>query len=98
MKPVPLVETSKRRLKKPKAAKRKPSARFIGSRPLTFTMTLRGRVVDVKVIPVVSTTTHVNYEITISCRGRVLDWAPTRAELERIGHTAGMQTERQTSH
>jgi hypothetical protein len=92
------LESSKRRLKKPKAAKRKTRARFIGTRPLTFKMTLRGTVVDVKLIPVVSTTTHVNYEISISRGRKVLDWVPTRAELERIGRTAAMQTERQTSH
>ena len=61
-------------------------------------MTLRGQAVEVKVVPVVGTTTIVNYEVTISCEGKVLDWVPTRAELERIGYTAGMHTELQTSH
>ena len=98
MKTSPRVESSSRRHKKPKAEKRKPRTRFIGTRPLSFTMTLRGRVVEVKVLPVVSTTTHVNYEVTISYGGKVLDWVPTRAELERIGCAAGMQTERQTRH
>jgi hypothetical protein len=61
-------------------------------------MTLRGQVVDVEVLPAVSTTTHVNYEVTISRGGKVLDWVPTRVELERIGRAAGMLTEQQTSH
>ena len=61
-------------------------------------MTLRGQVVEVKVLPAVSTTTHVNYEITISRGGKVLDWVPTRAELQLIGRAAGMATEQQTSH
>jgi len=61
-------------------------------------MTLRGQVVDVEVVPAVGTTTHVNYEVTISRRGKVLDWTPTRAELERIGRAAGTFTEQETSH
>jgi hypothetical protein len=61
-------------------------------------MTLRGKEVDVEVIPAVSTTTHVNFEITISLRGKILDWVPTRKELERIGHAAGMHAEQETSH
>jgi hypothetical protein len=92
------VEGLKRRLRKTKGAKRQRRVAFIGTRPLTFRMALRGLIVDVKVLPVVGTTTHVNYEVTISSRGKVLDWVPTRAELERIGRTAGKQTEQQTSH
>jgi hypothetical protein len=94
----PQVEGSKPRRKKKKAAKSRPRARFIGTRPLKFPITLRGQVVDVEVLPAVGTTTHVNYKITISLGGKILDWMPTRAELERIGHTAGMLTEVQTSH
>jgi hypothetical protein len=94
----PQVEGSKPRRKKKRAAKSGPRARFIGTRPLKFPMTLRGQVVDVEVLPAIGTTTHVNYKITISLGGKILDWMPTRAELERIGHTAGMLTEVQTSH
>jgi hypothetical protein len=54
--------------------------------------------VDVEVRPAIGTTTHVNYAITISRGGKVLDWVPTRAELANIGRTAGMRTELQTSH
>jgi hypothetical protein len=61
-------------------------------------MTLRGQVVDVEVVPAVGTTTHVNYNVTITREGKVLDWVPTRAELERIGCTAGMQTVLEKSH
>jgi hypothetical protein len=92
------VVGSKARRGKKKSAKSRPRARFIGTRPLMFPMTLRGQVVDVEVLPAVGTTTHVNYEITISLGGKILDWVPTRAELERIGRSAGMLTEPQTSH
>ena len=92
------VEGSKRRRRKTTVAKSRPRAGFIGTRPLEFPMTLRGQVVEVKVLPAVSTTTHVNYVITISRAGKVLDWVPTRAELQRIGRAAGMRTEQQTSH
>jgi hypothetical protein len=92
------IGSSKPRRRKSTAAKGRPRAPFIGSRPLKFPMTLRGRVVDVEVLPAVGTATHVNYEITISRGGKVLDWVPTRAELARIGRTVGMRTERQTSH
>jgi len=92
------VEGSKRRRRKTRPATRRPRTRFIGARPLKFPMTLRGQVVDVEVLPAVGTATHVNYEITISCGGKVLNWVPTRAELEHIGRTAGMLTEQQTSH
>jgi hypothetical protein len=61
-------------------------------------MTLRGQVVDVEVTPAVGTTTHVNFQITISRKGKVLDWVPTRAELERIGYTLGTHAELETSH
>ena len=98
MKTGPRVEGSKPRRRKKKATKSRPRARFIGTRPLKFPMTLRGQVVDVEVLPAVGTTTHVNYEITISLGGKFLDWVPTRAELERIGRTAAMLTEQQTSH
>jgi hypothetical protein len=98
VKPDRHVERSGTRRKKTAAAKRRSPAAFIGTRPLKFPVTLRGQVVDVQVLPAVGTVTHVNYEITISLRGKVLDWVPTRAELERIGHAAGLHTERQTSH
>ena len=61
-------------------------------------MTLRGQAVNVEVVPTVGTTTHVNFEITISRRGKILDWVPTRAELEYIGRAAGMNTKQETSH
>jgi hypothetical protein len=61
-------------------------------------MTLRGQAVAVEVIPAVGTTTHVNFEITITRRGKILDWALTRAELESIGRAAGMQAMQETSH
>jgi hypothetical protein len=92
------VEGSKRRRRKTGAKTRQPRTWFIGTRPLKFPMTLRGQVVDVEVLPTVGTATHVNYEITISRGGKVLDWVPTRAELERIGRAAGRLTEQQTSH
>jgi hypothetical protein len=60
-------------------------------------MTLRGQAVDVEVLPAVSTTTHVNFEITISRGGKILDWVPTRAELEAIGRAAGVHTTQETS-
>jgi hypothetical protein len=90
-------ERPKLRRRKPQATK-SPRAPFIGTRPLKFPMTLRGQVVDVEVRPAIGTTTHVNYAITISRGGKVLDWVPTRAELASIGRTAGMRTEPQTSH
>jgi hypothetical protein len=92
------LEAAKLRRRKTKAAKGRSRAPFIGTRPIKFQMTLRGRVVDVEVLPAVGTTTHVNYEITISQGDKVLDWVPTRAELERIGRAAGSFTEQQTSH
>jgi len=92
------VEGAKLRRRKTSTAKGQPRVTFIGTRPRTFTIMLRGEVVDVEVLPLVGTTTHVNFEITISRHGKILDWVPTRAELERIGRELGMQTERETSH
>jgi hypothetical protein len=92
------VEGSKRRRRKSPAAKRPPRATFIGTRPRKFTITLRGQAVDVEVTPAVSTTTHVNFEITIRRGGKVLNWVPTRAELESIGRAAGMHSKQETSH
>jgi hypothetical protein len=89
---------SKLRGSKTAAVKDRPRATFIGTRPRIFTMTLRGQAVDVEVIPAVGTTTHVNFEITISQRGKILNWVPTRAELEAIGRVAGMHSEKETSH
>jgi hypothetical protein len=91
-------ERSKPRRRKMKAVQRPPRAQFIGTRPLRFPMTLRGQVVDVEVRPAIGTTTHVNYALTITRGGKVLDWVPTRAELANIGRTAGLHTELQTSH
>jgi len=89
---------AKLRRSKRSAAKSHKRATFIGTRPRSFTMTLRGQVVDVEVIPAVGTTTDVNFEITISRRGKILDWVPTREELESIGRAAGMYTTQETSH
>ena len=61
-------------------------------------MTLRGQLVEVEVVPAVGTTTHVNYNITIRRGGRILNWVPTRAEMERIGCAAGTQAKLETSH
>ena len=61
-------------------------------------MHLRGQLVDVNVVPAVSTTTHVNYQITISRAGKILDWVPTRAELEQIGRTVARHTVVNNSH
>ena len=92
------VERSKLPRRKTASAKGRPRAVFIGTRPRKVRMTLRGQVVDVDVIPAVGTTTHVNFQITISRKGKVLDWVPTRAELERIGYTLGMHAQLETSH
>jgi hypothetical protein len=93
------VEGSKQRRKKKKTnAARGPRAAFIGSRPLKVQMILRGEAVEVEVLPAVGTTTHVNLQVTISRRGKALNWVPTPAELERIGQLIGKLTERQTSH
>ena len=61
-------------------------------------MYLRGQEVEVEVLPVVNTTTHVNFEITITRQGKPLDWALTRAERAQIGRAAGQYTEPETSH
>jgi hypothetical protein len=94
------VEGSKRppRKRKNAAAKSQQRATFIGTRPRFLTMTLRGESVKVEVVPAVGTTTHVNFAITVTRRGRVLDWVLSRAELERIGRTLGTQATRETSH
>ena len=92
------VRGSKLRRPKTAEARAQPRAKFIGTRPRTFTITLRGQAVDVELVPTVGTTTHVNFEITISRRGKILDWVPTRAELECIGRAAGMHTKQETSH
>lgn len=92
------VERSKLPRRKTASAKGRPRAVFIGTRPRKVRMTLRGQVVDVDVIPAVGTTTHVNFQVTISRKGKVLDWVPTRAELERIGYTLGMHAQLETSH
>jgi hypothetical protein len=92
------VEGSKVRRKKKRAAKGQPRAAFIGTRPLRFPMDLRGRQVEVEVLPVISTTTHVNFEVTITSQGKALDWVLTRAERAQIGRVAGMHSEPETSH
>ena len=94
-----LIEGTKvRRRKKKRAAKGQPRIAFIGTRPLRFPVTLRGQEVEVEVLPVVNTKTHVNYEITVTCQGKALDWVLTRAERAHIGRTAGMHSEPETSH
>ena len=89
---------SKPRRRKGRVAKDRRRATFIGSRPLKFPMTLRGQQVEVEVLPVVNTVTHVNFEITITCQGKPLDWALTRAERAQIGRAAGQYAEPETSH
>jgi len=61
-------------------------------------MHLRGQMVAVKVVPAVSTTTHVNYQITITRGRKVLDWVPTRAEMEQIARAIAQDTELHNSH
>lgn len=93
------VEGSKPRRKKGRRApKGLPRVTFIGTRPLKFPMSLRGRQVEVEVLPVVNTTTHVNFEITITHRGKALQWVLNRAERALIGRAAGQFTEPETSH
>jgi hypothetical protein len=92
------VEASKVRRRKNKSAKGRQRASFIGTRPLKFTVTLRRRKVEVEVLPVVSTTTHVNFEVTVTHRGKALDWVLTRAERAHIGRVAGEHSEPETSH
>jgi hypothetical protein len=89
---------SKLRRKKRSAAKSQARATFIGTRPRLFTMRLRGQTVGVEVFPAIGTTTHVNFEITITHRGKTLDWVLTRAELESIGRAAGTLARQETSH
>jgi hypothetical protein len=93
-----LVEGTKMRGRKKKAAKGRPRAAFIGTRPMKFPVTLRGQQVDAEVVPVVNTKTHVNYEVTITFQGKTLDWVLTRAERALIGREAGMHSEPETSH
>jgi len=92
------IEGSKRRRGKSSAAKSQPRATFIGTRPRIFTMTLRGEIVEVEVMPAVGTVTHVNFAITITRRGTILDWVLTAAELECIGRAAAMHAKQETSH
>lgn len=92
------VKGSRLRRKKRAATNSQARASFIGTRPRSITMMLRGRAVDVEVVPAVGTTTHVNFEITIRARGKILDWVPTRAELESIGRAVGLHTKQETSH
>ena len=61
-------------------------------------MILRGQVVDVEVLPAVGTTIHVNYRLTISLRGKILDWMPTRAGARAHWRHGRRLTEPQTSH
>jgi hypothetical protein len=92
------VKDSKPRRKKSSAAKSQPRATFIGTRPRIFPLTLRGEAVDVEVVPAVGTLTHVNFAITITRRGKILDWVLTPSELESIGRAAGMHAKPETSH
>jgi hypothetical protein len=92
------IEASKRRRKKSPAGKSQPRATFIGTRPRVLTMTLRGERVEVEVMPAVGTTTHVNFAITVTRHGEILDWVLTAAELESIGRAAGMHAKQETSH
>lgn len=78
--------------------KGRPHATFIGTRPLKFPMTLRNQKIEVEVRPVVTTTTHLNFEVTITFQGKALDWVPTPAERALIGRAAGMHTVLETSH
>jgi hypothetical protein len=96
----PQVEGSKVRRKKRKnrAARSQRRASFIGTRPLRFPMTLRGQQVEVEVLPVVSTISHVNFEVSVILEGKALDWVLTRAERAQIGREAGMYSEPETSH
>ena len=61
-------------------------------------MTLRRRQVEVQVRPVLTSTTHVNFEVTITCQGKRMHWVPSRAELAEIGRAAGMHAELETNH
>jgi hypothetical protein len=92
------IEGPKRQRKKSAEAKSRSRSTFIGTRPRIFTMALRGEDVEVEVVPAVGTSTHVNFAITISRRGTILDWVLTPAELELIGRAAGMHAKQETSH
>jgi hypothetical protein len=92
------VEGSKARRRKGRGRKGRQRVTFIGTRPTRFPMSLRGRQVEVEVLPVVNTTTHVNFEITVTCEGKTVDWVLTRAERAQIGLAAGQYTEPETSH
>jgi hypothetical protein len=92
------VTRSKLRRRKGRERKGRPRVTFIGTRPLKFPIYLRGQEVEVKVLPVVTTTTHVNFEITITHQGKTLDWVLTRVERAQIGRVAGQFTESETSH
>jgi len=92
------VQASKPRRSKGRTPKRRPRVTFIGTRPLKFPMSLRGQQVEVEVLPVVNTTTHVNFEITITDQGKTLNWVLTRAERAQIGRAAGQYAEPETSH
>lgn len=92
------VTRSKLRRRKGRERKGRPRVTFIGTRPLKFPINLRGQQVEVKVLPVVTTTTHVNFEITITHQGKTLDWVLTRVERAQIGRAAGQYTESETSH
>ena len=61
-------------------------------------MTLRGQQVEVEVLPVVSTISHVNFEVTIIREGKALEWVLTRTERAQIGREAGVHSEPETSH
>lgn len=93
-----LTEGSKPRRRNITPVERPRRTTIIGSRPLKFQMSLRGQTVDVEVVPVVTTTTHVNLEVIISRDGKTLDWVPTRKELKLIGCAAGSHAELHTSH
>jgi hypothetical protein len=92
------VAGSKARRRKNKTARGRGRAAFIGTRPLKFPMILRGLPVEVEILPVVSTTTHVNFEVTVTHQGKVLGWALTRAERAQVGRAAGELSEAETSH
>lgn len=92
------VASSKPRRSKTAQAKSRRRATFLGTRPRVLTLTLRGVVVDVELVPMVGTATHVNFEITIRRKGKILQWTPTRPELETIARAAAMHTEQETTH
>lgn len=89
------LKPKRRNIKRTERPRRTP---LIGSRPLKFQMSLRGQRVNVQVVPAITTTTHVNYEVTISRGSKILDWVPTRAELRLISCAVGSHAELHTSH